>query len=147
MPELTLRKVPFYEDSENRLRMLKARTGLDRNYLCRIGFCLSLEEPGTPAIIQEKIKPSREIDRYTLLGQYGQVYLSLLITWMKDNGLNPTLPGEIDNMLIVHMNRGVELVASRVKSLVDLGSLSQQIIDPSFEKAASSAEINSDNIK
>jgi hypothetical protein len=41
MPELTLRKIPFTEESDNRLRMMKGRTGLDRNYLCRLGFCLN----------------------------------------------------------------------------------------------------------
>jgi DNA sulfur modification protein DndE len=68
MAELTLRKIPFSTEAESRLRMLKARTGLDRNYICRMGFCLSLEEPGVPTRPDAKLNGGREIDRYTLWG-------------------------------------------------------------------------------
>jgi DNA sulfur modification protein DndE len=133
MPELKLRKIPFTVESENRLRMLKGRTGLDRNYLCRLGFCLSLEEAGVPRIVSDKVKTGREIDRYTLLGQYGQGYLALLLVWMKEN--NSALPpgANIDTMFITHMNRGVEIVASRVRNLSDIGNLLPEGRGPLFD--------------
>jgi DNA sulfur modification protein DndE len=123
MSELTLRKIPFTPESENRLRMMKARTGLDRNYLCRIGFCLSLEEPGIPTLDESSLHGGREIDRYTLLGQHGQGYVSLLVVWMRQNGVAPSPSGEVDAPFVAHMNRGVELITSRVRTLVDLASL------------------------
>jgi len=120
MPELTLRRIPFTTESDNRLRMLKARTGLDRNYLCRIGFCLSLEEPGIPTVPAEK---GREIEQYTLLGQHSRAYIALLLVWMKDR--RGELPGDraLDSAFVAHMNRGIELLASRVRSLSDIAAL------------------------
>jgi len=123
MPDLTLRKVPFTAESDNRLRMLKGRTGLDRNYLCRMGFCLSLEEPGVPTVQTEKLKGIREIDRYTLLGQHAQTYVALLLVWIKENDIALPLSHEVDTVFIAHMNRGVEIMASRVRNLGDLGGL------------------------
>jgi len=36
------------EDIDNKLRVLKMRTGLTPNLICRVGFCLSLSEPSIP---------------------------------------------------------------------------------------------------
>ena len=69
MPELTLQRIPFTEEADSRLRLLKSRTGITPNILCRIGFCLSLEEPGIPSLLPEDFKQGREINRYTLLGK------------------------------------------------------------------------------
>ena len=126
MPELNIRKIPFSIDSENRLRMLKARTGLDRNYICRLGFCLSLEEPGAPSVQEENVKGGREIDRYTLLGQNSHAYLALLLIWMKEKKVDFKSAGALDSAFVAHMNRGVEIMASRVRILTDLGGLSRR---------------------
>ncbi len=126
MLELTLRRIPFTVESDNRLRMLKARTGLDRNYLCRIGFCLSLEEPGIPSSPQENTRGGREIDRYTLLGQNVQAYIALMLAWMKENGIEPSPTNNVDDIFVAHMNRGVDLIASRVRSLAELAQLLPQ---------------------
>lgn len=125
MPELTLRRIPFTAESDNRLRMLKARTGLDRNYICRMGFCLSLEEPGVPGVPDaEKLKGGgREIDRFTLLGQQASAYAALLLAWMKVNKVPVKEADDLDTAFVAHMNRGVEIMASRVRSLADLAGL------------------------
>ena len=133
MPELTLRRIPFTSEADNRLRMLKARTGLDRNYICRMGFSLSLEEPGVPTIPDvDKLKGAggREIDRYTLLGQHTVAYAALLLAWMKMNDVPAKVPGNVDTAFVAHMNRGVEIMASRVRSLADLASLLPQDTAP-----------------
>lgn len=126
MPELTLKNIPFTADSDNRLRTLKTRTGLDRNYLCRLGFCLSLAEPGHPDALPEESKSARDIDRFTLLGQQSTAYLALLQVWMHDQQVPASTAKELNTWFVAHMNRGVELIASRVKSLVDIGSLLPQ---------------------
>lgn len=127
MPELTLKNIPFTADSDNRLRTLKTRTGLDRNYLCRLGFCLSLEEQGRPEPLTEETKSARDIDRFTLLGQQSPAYISLLLVWMREQNIPATSPQDVNTHFVAHMNRGVELIASRVKSLVDMGSLQLQV--------------------
>jgi DNA sulfur modification protein DndE len=123
MPELTLRKVPFTDDSDNRLRTLKARTGLDRNYLCRLGFCLSLEEPGVPSPLPEDLKAAREIDRYTLLGQNGQAYIALLLVWMESNHIPMASSAQVNTCFVAHMDRGVELITTRLRGLADIPGL------------------------
>jgi DNA sulfur modification protein DndE len=43
-----LAKIRLTKDASNRLRFLAGKTGLTPNLLCRIGFCLSLEELKAP---------------------------------------------------------------------------------------------------
>lgn len=119
MSRLTVRRVRFAHDADTRLKYLKSKTGITPNLLCRIGFCLSLEEPGTPNpdIYQEG---TREINRYTLTGQFDEAFEALLKQRMFEDGL-PT--DDIDDQFAAHMNRGVTILGSRVRGLGDLRSL------------------------
>ena len=121
MHELTLQRIPFTVDADNQLRMLKARTGITPNILCRIGFCLSLKEPGIPATIGgENAKFGREINRYTLLGKYDKLFVALLTTRLLQDNLSLA---KTDRMFLAHINRGVEILIARVKCVVDLHQL------------------------
>ena len=105
--------------------MLKARTGITPNILCRIGFCLSLEDPGSPTELPDPFKAGREINRYTLLGKYDQIFVALLATRLKKD----TLPlKEMDKMFLAHINRGVEILTARLKSVAELGHLGPNAI-------------------
>ena len=117
MSELTLQRIPFTVEADNRLRMLKARTGITPNILCRIGFCLSLEEPSVPAILPDDYTQGREINRYTLLGKEDVIYVSLLAVRLHKDKLPSA---EINNMFLAHIHRGVETLAARIKSIGDL---------------------------
>ena len=46
-----------------------------------------------------------------------------LLLQMKDKKLNTGESDEIDSYFIAHMNRGVELISSRIKTLSDVASL------------------------
>jgi DNA sulfur modification protein DndE len=120
MSELTLQRIPFTEDADSRLRLLKSRTGITPNILCRIGFCLSLEEQGIPPLLPKNYQQGREINRYTLLGKDDQIYMALLIIRLRQDCISL---GEVNDMFLAHINRGVELLAARVKSLIDIGML------------------------
>ncbi len=120
MYELTLQRIPFSADADNRLRTMKSRTGITPNILCRIGFCLSLEEPGIPNLITENTEIGREINRYTLVGKYDMLFIALMKTWLHKMGLDYSL---LNEMFIAHMNRGAELIASRVKGVGDIAGL------------------------
>ena len=122
MSMLKLQRIPFTIAADNRLRSLKGRTGITPNILCRIGFCLSLEEPGIPRIIDKDIQIGREINRYTLLGENDLVYISLLRTWVQTNDPE-SLKKTINDYFIAHMNRGVEILNARLKTLADVGRL------------------------
>lgn len=117
MPGLTLQRIPFTVEADNQLRMLKARTGITPNIVCRLGFCLSIEETGIPKEIPTDYKLGREINRYTLLGKYDSTYVSLLITRLLHDKISIT---KIDKMFLAHINRGVYMLASRVKSVTDI---------------------------
>ena len=118
---LKLQRVKFSREADNRLRMLKARTGLDNNIICRLGFCLSLEEPGEPR--SDSSGPSlREINRYTLLGEYDPLFVALL------NARHPTITNdaeELARLFIEHLHRGIALLANRLKGPASLAELVQ----------------------
>jgi len=116
------------------LRILKGRTGLTPNILSRIGFCLSLGEPGVPD--QELYDDEgQEFNRYTLTGEWDLLFISLL----KERILKDKLDPERDLLpqFKAHLNRGVLTLYSRVKSLTDLYSLipaQNMITDPQEDK-------------
>ena len=120
MSELTLQRIPITVETDSRLRLLKTRTGVYPNILCRLGFCLSLEEPGVPPEIAGDMKIGREINRYTLLGEHDTIFIALLKTRLASDQLQL---GEINEMFLAHIYRGVEILSARVKSVGDLGSL------------------------
>tara|TARA_Y100000588_G_scaffold107970_1_gene118312 strand:- start:14628 stop:15005 length:378 start_codon:yes stop_codon:yes gene_type:complete len=123
MADLTLQRIPFSKEADSRLRMLKARTGITPNYLCRLGFCLSLDEPGLPEAPDAAAEQGREINRFTLLGQYDSAFVGLLKVWMQGQELEQQKAAQIDKFFIAHMNRGIELMVARTKTLADMSSL------------------------
>ncbi len=121
MPELTLRRVLFTSEADVTLKMLKARTGITPNVLCRLGFCLSLDEPGRPHRGSGGGATSaREINRYTLLGEYDVAFVALLRTRCDEDAVPD---GELDDEFVAHLYRGIQLLAGRMRSLQDLDVL------------------------
>ncbi len=121
MAILKLQRVRFSTEADNRLRMLKARSGLDNNIICRLGLCLSLEEAGDPR--SDSSGPSqREINRYTLLGEYDPLFVALL------NARHPSVAGDdeaLERLFLEHLHRGIALLANRLKGPASLAELAQ----------------------
>ena len=106
------------------MRTLKAKTGITPNVLARLGFCLSLEEPGVPSDPFESEKIGRDIKRVTLLGQHDPIYVALLRTWFARSPSRKTVTQEdFDTLFVAHMNRGFEILSSRMRTLADLQTL------------------------
>ena len=120
MHDLTLQRIPFTSDIDTRLRTMKSRTGITPNIICRIGFCLSLEEPGIPKLLTDDVEIGREINRYTLVGKYDMIFVALIKTWLHKMEIDFS---KIDEFFVAHMNRGAEVIASRMKSISDTSSL------------------------
>lgn len=116
---MKLTRLRFCEEADQRLRVLKARTTITPNLLCRIGFCLSLAEPTPPSPADYPEDSQREINRYTLTGQYDGIFLALLRERCVKDGV-PTNGDLFEDQFRAHMNRGVLLLFQRVKSLPDL---------------------------
>lgn len=123
MPDLTLKRITFSQDADSILRMMKARTGITPNVLCRIGLCLSLDEAGRPRAVDRKLPVAREINRYTLMGEHDTTLVALLRARVLSEG---TKARSLDDEFLAHLNRGIELLTGRVKSLSDLAALVPQ---------------------
>ena len=112
-------KIRLTKDASNRLRFLAGRTGLTPNLLCRMGFCLSLEEAKIPNP-NEFAEEEREFNRYTLLGEYDVLYIALLRQRLHQDGLGME---DLEGCFRAHLNRGISLLQQRVRSVADIASL------------------------
>lgn len=118
---MKLNRINVSEDSRNKLSILKGRTGLLPNVLCRLGLSLSLMETGIPKP-EDYPTDGSEFNRYTLMGEWDSLIVALLKERCSADGL------ELDNDSLVkqfraHLNRGVALLYRRVKGLSDLVGL------------------------
>lgn len=115
---MKMSKLKLAKEPSSRVRFLAGKTGLTPNLLCRLGFCLSLAEPGIPNP-DEYPEEDREFNRYTLLGEYDALFIALLRERHRRDG------GEfaIEDAFRAHMNRGVLLLQRRLKDIGQVGEL------------------------
>ncbi|NWJ46935.1 MAG: DndE family protein [Chloroflexi bacterium] len=112
-------KVYLSREVSSRLSLLASRLGMLPNLICRIGFCLSLEEPTIPDPRQfSGDKDGKEFNRYTLTGDWELLFNSLLKQRLAKDGLDPI--ADFDDQFSAHLGRGVLLLYDRVKSLKEL---------------------------
>ena len=129
---MQINKIKLTKDASERLKQLKARTGLTPNILSRIGFCLSLNEPAIPNPDQYP-EEDREFNRYTLLGEWDDMYVALL----KQRLAHDHVPTEqLEDQFRAHLNRGVMSLSGLVKNVADLAAISERASNaPSAETA------------
>jgi len=118
---MTLNRIYVGQEVDNRLRVLKARIGLTPNLLCRLGFCLSLAEPGVPDPKLYEDGQVREFNRYTLTGQWDLFFFSLLRERLVQDELE--IESELETQFKAHLSRGVMLLYQRLKKLEDLSDI------------------------
>jgi DNA sulfur modification protein DndE len=118
---MSFNRIYVGEAVDQRLRLLKTRTGLTPNLLCRIGFCLSLSESGVPELDLYTAGVQREFNRYTLTGQWDTFFFALLRERMVSDGLD--IEQELEQQFKAHISRGVSLLAQRVRTLSDVADL------------------------
>ena len=120
MPQFRFRRIRFSKDADNRLKRLKALTGITPNILCRYAFAIALNEKGAAQNSKFNEDSTREIARGTLLGDYEQAAACLTQQWCE---LNDDLGQSIDDVYRALLHRGIDTLSSRVKSPGDLGGL------------------------
>lgn len=118
---MSLNRVTLGHEVETRLRNLKARTGITPNLLCRAGFCLSLSEPGIPDLGLYTEGQGRELNRYTLTGQWDAFFFALLRERLEQDGLD--VETHLEDQFKAHLSRGVMLLYQRVRTTADLAEL------------------------
>ena len=116
---MKLNRLRVCEEVSNRLSFLKGRTGLTPNILCRIGFCLSLNDPSIPRPEDYPPDSDREIDRHTLTGPWDRLFVALIKERCLEDGL-PLSNDELAAQFRAHVNRGVLLLYKRTRSINDL---------------------------
>lgn len=130
---MKLSRLRVCKEVDQRLIHLKTRTGMNPNILCRLGFCLSLNDPTIPDPESYPPDSEREINRYTLLGEWDDYYVALLRERCHHDGLS--LDDELDAQFRAHVNRGVLMLYGRVKHLSDLARLVREYRPASAEGA------------
>ena len=117
---MSFNRIRISKEATARLSIIKGRTGLTPNILCRIAFCISLNESSALPQIQYD-DAGQEFNRHTLTGEYDSFFVALLKERMIRDGLDP----EKDLLIQFkgHLNRGVGLLFSRVKHIGDLYTL------------------------
>jgi DNA sulfur modification protein DndE len=121
---MNLTRLRVCKDVDQRLIHLKARTGLRPNILCRLGFCLSLNDITIPNPDDYPPDSERELNRYTLLGEYDDYFVALLRERCAYDGFD--LDTDLEDQFRAHVNRGVLLLYQRVKHIGDLDRLVQE---------------------
>jgi DNA sulfur modification protein DndE len=114
------KKIQLDEASTQILKTMKGRTGLTHQYLCRLGFCLSVAEPGhpDPADYDEQ---GIEFNRYTLTGEWDRLFVALLREWLVRE--DPEVELDESVWFRAHINRGLGLLQRRVRVLGDVAEL------------------------
>ena len=120
---MKLTRLRVCEEVDQRLIQMKAKTGLNPNLLCRIGFCLSLNDPTVPDPTAYPTDSDREINRYTLTGEWDAYFTALLRERCAYDKLD--LDKDLEDQFRAHVNRGVLMLNSRMKHLGDLSRLIQ----------------------
>ena len=117
---MKLNRLRVSEEASKQLSLLKGRTTLTPNILCRIGFCLSLNDPSVPDPADYLPDSDREIDRHTLTGQWDSLFVALLRERCHRDGIGEE---QLASQFKAHIDRGVLLLHKRVRNLNDLALL------------------------
>lgn len=119
---MNLNSLRVCQEVSQRLSILKGRTGLTPNILCRIGFSLSLNDPTIPNPADYPPDSDRIIDRHVLTGPWDKLMVALIKERCKQDDLSVDAE-TVAEQFKAHVNRGVLLLYKRVKSLNDLALL------------------------
>lgn len=120
---MPLSRIYVGEEVDNKLRLMKARTGLTPNLLCRLGFCISLAEPGIPdpGLYAGQ---AREFNRYTLTGEWDLFFFALIRERLIQDNLD--VKKDLEAQFNAHLSRGVMLLSQRLKNVEDLAILVEE---------------------
>lgn len=121
---MSLNRIIVSSEVDQRLRTLKSNTGLTPNLSCRLGFVLSLAEPGIPDPSLYGEGTGREFNRYTLTGPWDDLFFALLRERMVADGFD--LDKDLEAQFKAHLARGVVLLYQRLKSVDNLERLLEE---------------------
>jgi DNA sulfur modification protein DndE len=117
---MKINRIKFSKEASDALNKMKGKVGISWNLICRIGFCMSLDDM-TPVNPKDyKADGSIEIEKKILIGQEEELYYALL----KQRCLLEKIEeSQYVDYFKAHMNRGVLLISKRVGTFKDLAQL------------------------
>jgi len=102
------------------LKLLKSRTGVTPNILCRIALTLSLEEGKLPGRKQPELDGG-EFNTHTLFGEYERVYDCFI------RQIHGPLDARHCNLVVAdHIDRGLDHL-KKCKTLLDLSQFLSKV--------------------
>ncbi|MFX1579795.1 MAG: DNA sulfur modification protein DndE [Promethearchaeota archaeon] len=113
---LKFNRIKVSRSSTSKLSLLKRRTGLTPNLLCRMALCFSLEKTGLPPV--DYTEDGAEFIRYTLTGEWDDLFVILLKERLRSDGIDFDATALV--YLKAHLNRGISMIHSRVRNICDL---------------------------
>ena len=114
-------KLKVSSEATGRLRMLRQRSGLTPNLLCRMALTSSLEM-GTVGGMVAPEESGQEFNAYTLFGSDQPIFLSLLS--LVEIGDEEVLADEeLIRRLRCHIDRGIGHIAIRINTPADAARL------------------------
>mgnify|MGYP001573234045 FL=1 len=113
-------RIRISKEAAGYLKVLKGRTGLTPNILCRIALCFSLNSPQIPNTITYD-EDGLEFNRFTLLGEWDNLFIALIKQRCVQDGLDPEK--DLITQFKAHLNNGISLIYPRIKYLGDFQNL------------------------
>ena len=122
---MSIETIRLSQQAKEQLIRIKRATGIQNwNVICRWAFCVSCQEPSTPAPIRIVTDSSVEMKWNVFGGEFQEIYLALLKQRIKNDGMG--LDEEtLASQLKLHLHRGIGYLASKVsnKQISDISGL------------------------
>lgn len=115
-------KLKISLEATSKLRVVRQRTGLTPNLLCRLAAMLSMEE-GPVGALRPPDEDGMEFNAYTLTGEHEALFFALL-RFLEETAAGHALPDdELLARFRAHLHRGAATLLVRVKSPLDVARL------------------------
>lgn len=115
-------KLRISSEATGRLRMLRQRSRLTPNLLCRMALASSLET-GPVGEMAPPEESGQEFNAYTLFGSDQTIFLSLLTLVERIDGAAELDDDELMRRLRCHIDRGIGHIAIRIDTPADAARL------------------------
>ncbi|MBK3333124.1 DNA sulfur modification protein DndE [Persephonella atlantica] len=115
-------KIILDKQVSKKLSILKGKTGLTPNILCRYGLILSFKDPTQPDISLYK-QDGQEFMKHVLLGDLDTILIALLKQRVYKDKVDLNDEKLMLDLFRAHINRGAELLYNRVKDLKDIKNM------------------------
>ena len=132
---MSLNRIIVSSEVDLRLKNIKSNTGLTPNLSCRLGFILSLAEPGLPDLGLYGEGAGREFNRYTLTGPWDSLFFALLRERMDADGFQEK---DLEVQFKAHLSRGVVLLYQRLKNIDNIETLLEEAQKKAVLRSATS---------